>query len=68
MPSFCQIHTPHRVVTVYASREVEDYLLDEDPWQLRNIAGTPRAKESRVHLRQELQARCNPPPPDMRWP
>lgn len=68
MPSFCQLHTEDRAFTVYRSGEEEDYLLGEDPYQLENIAGTARGRESRDLLRRELQERCDPPPPDMRWP
>jgi hypothetical protein len=65
MPSFCQIHTATRALTVYATGEQEDYALASDPFELRNLAGTPTGKPRRAALRRMLADRCDPPPPDM---
>ena len=67
MPSFCQIHTATRVLTVYETGEEEDYLLSSDPFQLHNLAGSLRGERRRDALRELLVDSCDPPPPDTSW-
>ncbi len=65
VPTYCGVRTRHETFVRYATGEEEYYRLDEDPYQLKNMASAPRWSDRVAHLRQRTLALCDPLPPEM---
>jgi arylsulfatase A-like enzyme len=61
VPTYCAVRTDRHLFASYDTGERELYDLREDPFELRNIAGT--APELEARLETMLRGLCDPPPP-----
>jgi arylsulfatase A-like enzyme len=64
MPAWCEVHGTGHAYIYYADGEQELYDLNEDPYELRNIADSTRLSGYRHRLRQL----CRPAPPGLKLP
>jgi N-acetylglucosamine-6-sulfatase len=65
VPSYCGVRTRGFMFARYATGEEELYDLDQDPWQLRNVAAARPNKAA--ELRALTQSLCQPTPPGFSW-
>jgi arylsulfatase A-like enzyme len=63
IPTYCAVRTERHLFVTYETGERELYDVGSDPFQLRNVAGTEPAIETR--LARVLQRLCEPPPPGL---
>jgi len=64
-PTFCALRTTSRSYVRYETGDEELYLLDRDPYQLRNRAGDPGQGSTVARLRSITADLCSPLPPGM---
>jgi N-acetylglucosamine-6-sulfatase len=62
VPTYCGVVTRARKLIEYANGERELYELADDPYELRNRAGTPALAGVEARMHRRLRALCDPPP------
>jgi N-acetylglucosamine-6-sulfatase len=62
-PSYCAVRTNRHLYALYETGEEELYDLQEDPFQLENLAADPGAGALRDRLHDRLRELCDSPPP-----
>jgi arylsulfatase A-like enzyme len=67
VPAYCGARTPTELFVRYSTGEEEYYRLDEDPWNLHNLAGTGGWGAEIRELRDYARNQCDPVPPDFSW-
>jgi arylsulfatase A-like enzyme len=66
-PPYCGARTRHELFVRYATGEEEYYRLDQDPWELQNVARKPSWRKQVRELRAYARRRCRPVPPGFTW-
>ncbi|HEY7258279.1 MAG TPA: sulfatase [Gaiellales bacterium] len=62
-PSYCGVRTDGFLFVHYANGAEELYDERRDPYELRNLAGSPEDAAAQDQLRRETRRLCTPPPP-----
>jgi arylsulfatase A-like enzyme len=66
-PAYCGFRTKRYLYVRYATGHAELYDYVGDPWELRNVIGSPRLREVRDSLRRKAVESCAPTPPGFSW-
>jgi hypothetical protein len=61
IPTYCAVRTPRYLFATYETGDRELYDLEEDPFELTNLAGDVPELQNR--LGDVLERLCDPPPP-----
>jgi arylsulfatase A-like enzyme len=67
VPAYCGARTRNELFVRYSTGEEEYYRLDEDPWNLHNLAGRREWRAEIRELRDYARNRCDPLPPGLSW-
>ena len=63
IPTYCGVRGTRWAYVAYGTGEEELYDLKRDPYELSNIAGSPRAAPTLLRLRERARTLCDPLPP-----
>jgi N-acetylglucosamine-6-sulfatase len=64
VPTYCAVRTDRYLFATYVTGEEELYDVEEDPYELVNLAG--RRPPLQARLATTLRSLCDPPPPGLR--